>query len=95
MSERRVLRSRRLQEEIAFSDEQYRLRQISAAGIAKIEKDIVLQNHLPPLPNLPRRYIPIRERSLYAVVRRRSVRGRHFAGRQAGFNHGRNVTFFD
>lgn len=95
MGERRVLPSIRLQEELAFADAQYELRMKAKAGMDEHAKTIAVGYHLPPIPNLPRRFVPLRERSLHAFVKRRSLRGRAFAGRLAGFNHGRNVTYYD
>lgn len=95
MGSRRVLPSIRLQEEIAFADAQHALRVKAKAGMDAHLKTVEVGNHLPLRPNLPRRFVPIRERSLHAFVRRRSLRGRRFAGRLAGFNHGRNVTYYD
>lgn len=41
-------------------------------------------------------FVPCREgKSLHSPVRRRSVSKRRFAGRLAGVNHGRNVTYYD
>lgn len=41
-------------------------------------------------------FVPCREgRSLYSPVKRRSISKRNHAGRLAGVNHGKNVTFYE
>lgn len=95
MGERRILPSIRLQEELAFADARYALRMKGEQGMAAQQETVTVGNHLPPISNLPRRFVPCRERSLHAFVKRRSLRGRRYAGRLAGFNNGRNVTYYD
>lgn len=95
MGERRVLQSIRLQQQISFDRELIALNKASAERMAAEAETVEVGYHLPPLPHVERRYYPCRERSLYSIVKRRSLRGRRSAGRQAGFNHGQNVIFKD
>lgn len=95
MAARRVLLSHKLINQMAFDRELIALNKASNERMAKEAEGIRVGCHLPQIPHVERRYVPIRERSLQAVITGRSLRSRRSAGRQAGFNKGRNVTFRD
>lgn len=80
---------------MAFDRELIALNKASSERMAKEAEEISVGYHLPAIPHVERRYVPVRERSLHSVIIGRSLRSRRSAGRQAGFNKGRNVTFRD
>lgn len=74
MGARRVLPSIRLQRAIALADDVHALRVRAEAGLDEALKAV--QVSIPKIPDLPRRFVPLRERSLHSVVVRRSLRVR-------------------
>lgn len=95
MGERRVFLSHRLINQQAFDRELIAMNKASTDRMLKEAETLEVGFHMSPLPRVARRYIPIRERSLHSLVKGRSLRTRRSAGRQAGVNHGRMVTFRD
>lgn len=91
MGERRVLRSMRLQHADRVSDLDF----VQRSRRSELANSLEIKEFIPPIEDNERRYIPCRERSLHSTVQSRALRGRRGAGRQAGYNHGRNVIYRD